>query len=93
MAFLQQNGSYAFSFEKKYICWEAGARRSDTRLDQKGRKFAKNAIGYTFFNAHFRLFLKTSLSNSLRTSACQHMYSKEKEYASTKAVNNSYCFR
>ncbi|MBI2464035.1 hypothetical protein HYV57_03700 [Candidatus Peregrinibacteria bacterium] len=38
------------------ICWQAGARRSDTRLDQKGRKFAKNAIGYAFFNAHFRSF-------------------------------------
>ncbi|MBI2464187.1 hypothetical protein HYV57_04485, partial [Candidatus Peregrinibacteria bacterium] len=53
---------------------------SDTRLDQKGRKFAKNAIGYAFFNAHFRLFLKTSLRNSLRTPASQHMYSKEKAY-------------
>ncbi|MBI2463359.1 hypothetical protein HYV57_00180, partial [Candidatus Peregrinibacteria bacterium] len=51
-----------------------------TRLDQKGRKFAKNAIGYAFFNAHFRLFLKTSLRNSLRTPASQHIYSKEKAY-------------
>ncbi|MBI2464411.1 hypothetical protein HYV57_05640 [Candidatus Peregrinibacteria bacterium] len=45
--------------KKSTYRWEAGARRSDTRLDQKGRKFAKNAIGYAFFNAHFRLFLKT----------------------------------
>ncbi|MBI2463670.1 hypothetical protein HYV57_01820 [Candidatus Peregrinibacteria bacterium] len=46
--------------KKSTYRWEAGARRSDTRLDQKGRKFAKNAIGYAFFNAHFRLFLKTT---------------------------------
>ncbi|MBI2463975.1 hypothetical protein HYV57_03395 [Candidatus Peregrinibacteria bacterium] len=63
-------GSYAFSFEKKYMCWKAGARRSDTRLDQKGRKFAKNAIGYAFFNAHFRLFLKTSLPKPPPSSIC-----------------------
>ncbi|MBI2464306.1 hypothetical protein HYV57_05085 [Candidatus Peregrinibacteria bacterium] len=68
--------------KKSTYRWEAGARRSDTRLDQKGRKFAKNAIGYAFFYAHFRLFLKTSLRNSLRTPASQHMFSKKFAYDS-----------
>ncbi|MBI2463370.1 hypothetical protein HYV57_00235 [Candidatus Peregrinibacteria bacterium] len=63
--------------KKSTYLWKAGARRSDTRL---GRKFAKNAIGYAFFNAHFRLFLKTSLRNSLRTPASQHMFSKKFAY-------------
>ncbi|MBI2463919.1 hypothetical protein HYV57_03100, partial [Candidatus Peregrinibacteria bacterium] len=44
---------------------QARVHRSDTRPDQKGRKFAKNAIGYAFFNAHFCLFLKAGLRNSL----------------------------
>ncbi|MBI2463959.1 hypothetical protein HYV57_03300 [Candidatus Peregrinibacteria bacterium] len=69
-----------FPLKKNTYRWEAGARPSDTRLDQKGRKFAKNAIGYTFFNAHFRLFLKTSLRNSLRTPVSQHMFSKKFAY-------------
>ncbi|MBI2463856.1 hypothetical protein HYV57_02785 [Candidatus Peregrinibacteria bacterium] len=69
-------GHTLFPLKKSTYRWEAGARRSGTRLDQKGRKFAKNAIGYAFFNAHFRLFLKTSLRNSLRTPASQHMFSK-----------------
>ncbi|MBI2464044.1 hypothetical protein HYV57_03745, partial [Candidatus Peregrinibacteria bacterium] len=47
-------GHTLFPLKKSTYRWEAGARRSDTRLDQKGRKFAKNAIGYAFFNAHFR---------------------------------------
>ncbi|MBI2463637.1 hypothetical protein HYV57_01640 [Candidatus Peregrinibacteria bacterium] len=66
--------------KKSTYRWEAGVRCSDTRPDQKGRKFAKNAIGYAFFNAYFRLFLKTCLRNSLRTPASQHIFSKKFAY-------------
>ncbi|MBI2463332.1 hypothetical protein HYV57_00040 [Candidatus Peregrinibacteria bacterium] len=51
--------SCAYYFEKKYISL-AGKSSS-----LGGRKFAKNAIGYAFFNAHFCLFLKAGLRNSL----------------------------
>ncbi|MBI2464456.1 hypothetical protein HYV57_05870 [Candidatus Peregrinibacteria bacterium] len=51
--------------KKSTYRWQARVHRSDTRPDQKGRKFAKNAIGYAFFNAHFCLFLKAGLRNSL----------------------------
>ncbi|MBI2463744.1 hypothetical protein HYV57_02210 [Candidatus Peregrinibacteria bacterium] len=45
-------GSYAFSFEKSTYRWEAGARRSDTRPDQKGRKFAYDPYIFCHNFAH-----------------------------------------
>ncbi|MBI2463842.1 hypothetical protein HYV57_02710, partial [Candidatus Peregrinibacteria bacterium] len=72
--------SYAFSFEKKYISLGGGGSSLGYSAGSKRTKFAKNAIGYAFFNAHFRLFLKTSLRNSLRTPASQHMFSKKFAY-------------